>query len=71
MHLPSAGMSRFRFNGFACASQPCEGHPEVSVNITRDPSGARVGVGLGFFAEKSFRSAALSPIPARTTGIRT
>jgi hypothetical protein len=29
MHLPSAGMIRFRFDGFAFASQPVSGHPEV------------------------------------------
>ena len=27
MHLPSAGMIRFRFNGFACASQPLHRAP--------------------------------------------
>lgn len=41
MHLPSAGMIRFRFDGFAFASQPCDGHPEVSGNIGEGAAGAR------------------------------
>jgi hypothetical protein len=41
MHLPSAGMIRFRFDGFAFASQPSEGHPEVGATISECGSGAR------------------------------
>ncbi len=41
MHLPSAGMIRFRFNGSAFASQPVNRHPEVSANIGVRASGAR------------------------------
>jgi hypothetical protein len=33
MHLPSAGMIRFRFDGFARAHLSPSGHPEVSVNL--------------------------------------
>jgi hypothetical protein len=44
MHLPSAGMIRFRFDGFAFASQPCDGHPEVGLTIGKCSGGAR-GVG--------------------------
>ena len=36
MHLPSAGMIRFRFDGFTVASQPSafpHGHPEVKRTI--------------------------------------
>jgi hypothetical protein len=33
MHLPSAGMIRFRFDGFAHAHLSPSGHPEVSVNL--------------------------------------
>ncbi len=47
MHLPSAGMIRFRFNGSAFASQPY-GHPEVGVNIRAGVAGARGIVGTGF-----------------------
>jgi hypothetical protein len=43
MHLPSAGMIRFRFDGFAFASQPFEGHPEVGANIRNAAQDARGG----------------------------
>lgn len=33
MHLPSAGMIRFRFDGFARTHLSPSGHPEVSVNL--------------------------------------
>jgi len=32
-NLPSAGLNRIRFNGFASASQP-QGHPEVSATLS-------------------------------------
>ena len=45
MHLPSAGMIRFRFDGFTCASQPAGvstlGHPEVTRKIGHCRAGAR------------------------------
>ena len=41
MHLPSAGMIRFRFDGFAFASQPFAGHPEVLPKIGELTAGAR------------------------------
>jgi hypothetical protein len=41
MHLPSAGMIRFRFDGFAFASQPVARHPEVPSNIGQPIGGAR------------------------------
>ena len=44
MHLPSAGMIRFRFNGSAFASQPY-GHPEVGGKIRDGEAGARGIVG--------------------------
>lgn len=44
-HAPSsAGMIRFRFDGFACASQPLAGHPEVRRNIAPLSPGARAAV---------------------------
>jgi hypothetical protein len=49
MHLPSAGMIRFRFDGFAFASQPFQGHPEVGANIGESRGGAR-GLGKGMLA---------------------
>ncbi len=33
MHLPSAGMIRFRFDGFASLHLSPSGHPEVSESI--------------------------------------
>jgi hypothetical protein len=44
MHLPSAGMIRFRFDGFAFASQPVTRHPEVLVKINQSPASARAGL---------------------------
>ena len=46
MHLPSAGMIRFRFNGSAFASQPVARHPEVFLNIGPMRAGARGRKGL-------------------------
>ena len=43
MHLPSAGMIRFRFDGFAFASQPVARHPEVKANIRNAAPDARGG----------------------------
>ena len=33
MHLPSAGMIRFRFDGFTSLHLSPSGHPEVSANL--------------------------------------
>ncbi len=41
MHLPSAGMSRFRFNGSAFLHLSPYGHPEVTWNIAPHLPGAR------------------------------
>ena len=43
MHLPSAGMSRFRFNGSALLHLSPFRHPEVMGNIAREILGARGG----------------------------
>jgi hypothetical protein len=40
MHLPSAGMSRFRFNGSASLHLSPKGHPEVKVSIVPSFSSA-------------------------------
>jgi hypothetical protein len=38
MHLPSAGMIRFRFNGSACASQPFRAPRGVGEHSAADPA---------------------------------
>ena len=43
MHLPSAGMSRFRFNGSALLHLSLFRHPEVMWNIARLGPDARGG----------------------------
>ena len=40
MHLPSAGMIRFRFDGFASLHLSRSGHPEVAVKIAAGDPGA-------------------------------
>jgi hypothetical protein len=62
MHLPSAGMIRFRFNGSAFASQPVARHPEVSPNIGAGAAGAR-GVKAGRCSLRRFPLLAKAKAP--------
>jgi hypothetical protein len=48
MHLPSAGMIRFRFDGFARTHLSPSGHPEVSANLAVRAAIARAGPGRRF-----------------------